>query len=1235
MKRLLRILLLVDKQFCYKLIIQELKKLEINHTTEQVTAQNTFEAAIKQFKPDIILSNYKLENYSGLSALTYSIKNTPLTPFIFVNESLNEEIIIDCIKAGATDYVSKSNLSQLTHIIKKTLDKKNVLIDPKLSALKLLENYKMYKQLYKNSTDPILIFDDSQILDCNETGYKALNYESKAQLLSKKPSDLSPEFQPDGKRSSEKSLEMMGLVFQNGNHNFEWVNQTKDEIPIWFEVSVSHMPALGKYAVCAICRDITERKTAEITQKVIFNISEASATSDSLETLSQKIHIELGEIIDNSNFYIVLYDETEDVYNLLFHKDKYESYSPGSKISLSDSITDYVRKDGKSTRITDNTVKKLDKVKLVGRQPRVWIGAPLTDTSTNKIIGVVAIQNYEDVNALSEKDVDLLTYVARNIGTAIARKKSNITINESEERYRRLFEDSFDPILIVKDYEYVDCNDATIKFLNCKSKSDFLSNRLRNLSPEFQPDKSSSKKKALEMMNIAIKNGNHNFEWVYLTKDKKEVWVDVSFTHIPTLGKKGLYTIWRDITDKKNAEITQEVLFNISESSETSESLEVLSENIHKELGKIIDNTNFYIALFNTKKNTYTFPFYKDKYDSVSPDEELDLTNSISDYVRKKGKAIRITEAIERELNKKKKIKSIGIPSPVWIGAPLIDVASEKIIGIIAAQNYEDENALTNKDVDLLAFVARNIGTAIARKRTEIAINESEDQFRSLAQTATDGIIIFDNIGNVIFLNNAATRILQYKPNEVIGTNFHKLLSPKKNNQKAHQELEVFFKTDNEKTLGKMIEVSGKRKDGSTFPIELSVSKFKKDEKWHTTGFIRDITQRKEDEKELKKAKEKAEESDRLKTAFLANMSHEIRTPMNAILGFSELLSLDDLSNEERGEFVKLIQNNSNSLLNLINDIIDIAKIESGQLQILIKEFDIDKELEDILRNFEKIKINHEKEHIKFALNTPNYNQNLVIISDQNRINQVVSNLLGNALKYTKEGEIEFGYKIISQKNKDFIQFFIKDSGIGIPKNKIDVIFDRFRQADDTHTRTYGGFGLGLAISQNIAKLINGIITVESIEGTGSTFYITIPLKISKTIQYFEKEETEQKASLTLEGRTILIAEDVESNFQLLQTYLSRTKVNIVWAKNGQEAVNECRENPSIDIVLMDMQMPVLNGYQATQEIKTFRSDLPIIAVTAFALAGDQEKILEAGCDFYISKPLKVEVLFETIKKYL
>lgn len=432
-----------------------------------------------------------------------------------------------------------------------------------------------------------------------------------------------------------------------------------------------------------------------------------------------------------------------------------------------------------------------------------------------------------------------------------------------------------------------------------------------------------------------------------------------------------------------------------------------------------------------------------------------------------------------------------------------------------------------------------------------------------------------------------------------------------------------------------------KKKSGELYweSVKIAPIKDKKGIITHFVGIKEDITEEKRIHNELLITKEKAIEADKLKTSFLANMSHEIRTPMNAIMGFSSLLSDPTLNNEEKDEFIQLINLNSNNLLTLIDDIIDIAKIEAGQLKIVNKDFKINNLLGEIHATYHEINSQQNKDKIQLIWDKKNDPPLSLINSDPHRIKQVLSNIIGNAIKYTEEGEIIFGFKIIKNietNNSDKkIQFYIKDTGMGIPKDKLNIIFDRFRQADDSHTRIFGGTGLGLAISKNIAQLLGGDINVVSKVGKGSVFYFSIPLnEIIET----EKNEILKDGSLKnidWSDKTVLIAEDVDSNFYLLETLLKKTGINIIWANNGEKAVKEMQQNNKIDLVLMDMQMPIMNGFEATKIIKNEFSRIPVIAVTAFALSGDKEKILNAGCDDYLAKPIKSSELIAKINIYI
>lgn len=382
----------------------------------------------------------------------------------------------------------------------------------------------------------------------------------------------------------------------------------------------------------------------------------------------------------------------------------------------------------------------------------------------------------------------------------------------------------------------------------------------------------------------------------------------------------------------------------------------------------------------------------------------------------------------------------------------------------------------------------------------------------------------------------------------------------------------------------------------------------------------------------LERAKQRAEESDILKSNFLANMSHEIRTPMNGILGFVQLLKGEE-SEEKRDRYIDIVYHNGMMLVNLIDDIIDISKIDAGQLAINQAECNLDDLMFDVYTFFNEVKFKQEKEHINIRLLNLNDDESNILFTDGQRLRQVLVNLIGNALKFTDKGNVEFGYVNVHEENK--IQFFVRDSGIGIPEDKRDIIFERFRQVQEGSTRKYGGTGIGLYISKNIINLLGGDIWFDSKIGEGTTFYFSLPYK-ERHFQdsgsfLFSTSETEYNWT----GKNILIAEDVEVNFRYLSTILADTKANIVWAKNGREAIDKTFDGSNIDIVLMDIQMPLIDGYEATAEIRKTKPSLPIIAQTAYALPHDNIKCFEVGCNDYISKPINANLLKQKIDTLL
>jgi PAS domain S-box-containing protein len=565
-------------------------------------------------------------------------------------------------------------------------------------------------------------------------------------------------------------------------------------------------------------------------------------------------------------------------------------------------------------------------------------------------------------------------------------------------------------------------------------------------------------------------------------------------------------------------------------------------------------------------------------------------------------------------------------------GAPLIS-KEEKLITKSGKERWISTTKSPVKDeknnIVGLVGISRDIS---AQKEIMQKLNEERDFLQVLMDYIPYTIYFKDLQCRFTKINQAQVKLIGIeKPEDAVGKTDFDFFSGQ-HAQSAHE--------DEKRILSSgipMLEKVELLKDSAGNNRWVSATKIPvKDNYGNVTGLVGisiDITENRIAEDKLRESKEKAEESDRLKTAFLANMSHEIRTPMNGIIGFSNLLRNTGLTENERNDFLNHITSCGNTLLNLIDDIIDISKIEAGQIKIRITECNINSIMHELNDSFAASKIRDGKETVKLIKKTSLPDNKSVTLSDPFRLRQIISNLIGNALKFTIQGSIEFGYTLEAD---DYLQFYVKDTGIGIPKDKQEIIFERFGQVLDSNFYiNQKGTGLGLAISSNLVKLLGGKMWVESEPGKGSTFYFTIPYNYIEFPIQDESKNGANAAPVLYTGKTILIAEDEEINYLYFKQIFKHTHASVIWVKNGLEAIEAVKNNPDIALVLMDCKMPQLDGYSATVEIKKINPTLPIVAQTAFAMADEQEKAMESGCNEYISKPIRVKELFVILNKYL
>jgi PAS domain S-box-containing protein len=561
-------------------------------------------------------------------------------------------------------------------------------------------------------------------------------------------------------------------------------------------------------------------------------------------------------------------------------------------------------------------------------------------------------------------------------------------------------------------------------------------------------------------------------------------------------------------------------------------------------------------------------------------------------------------ERLLTEVNKNQEVQSMGFSFVTKSGNTLyglLSVSTFRLKGkkrlLTAVVDITDRHKVEVERLRMLNIIENSLN--------EIYIFNSNDLKYEYA-----------NQGALLNLGYTIDEIKQLTPADIQPfydqKSFYKLIYPLVSGEKDILNFETIFK----------------RKNNTHYFVEVHLQFHQHDNEKLFFAIINDITLRKKNEEELILAKEKAEEADKLKTAFLHNISHEIRTPMNAIIGFSGLMRDPALPPKKRDSFADILAQSTGQLLSIITDIINIATIESGQEKINQVRFNINQKLNLLLQQFIE-KPNENKIQLRYHAGLSF--EKAYLLSDQVKLTQVLTNLINNAFKFTSFGSIEFGYVIKDQ----MIEFFVKDTGEGIPEKMYTEIFKRFRQLDIGETRRYGGSGLGLSISKAYVELLGGQIWVESVVGKGSTFYFNIPYIPANEIFEAEPLLTDTIIDTSQQTIKVLVAEDEDSNYTLLYELLSQSNMLIIRATDGFQAVEVCKNDPTIKLVLMDIKMPGMDGMQATKIIKKLRPGLPVIAQTAYASEKEQQTVLESGCDDFISKPLNAPLLLKKIKSIM
>lgn len=815
------------------------------------------------------------------------------------------------------------------------------------------------------------------------------------------------------------------------------------------------------------------------------------------------------------------------------------------------------------------------------------------------------------------------------------RKKQELILQESERKYRLIAENMGNIVSIIDfSFKTTYISQSVERVLGYTPeeyiKLDFTQTKtpesLKIINDAFMLEMSN------EASGVFAPNRIRILELQEYKKDRSTTWLEYVLSFIRDENEKpiSILCVSQDITERKRIEN------QIKQNENRLQSLVKLSQYTAVNIPEML-NMALNEALELTKsKLGYIFDYSEEKEqltlnlwskgalkDTILTEQQtiysLDKTGLWGEAIRQRH-TIMINNYTHQNSLKTGSLSSLAEINK-FLSVPIFN--DSKIIAVVyVANKNEDYDYEDNRQLSLMMDT---VWKYVELKKAEQLLVESEMNFKTIFNSTSEAIFLHDiNDGQIIDVNNRGLELFGYdSKSEVIGKTMKWFCS----NTDLYTEKESINRIKKSITEGvQNFEWLAKKKNNMVFWLEVSLKYTKLGTKEIVLAVTHDITERKETEKELLKAKEKAEENDRLKSAFLANISHEIRTPMNGILGFAELLKTPKLLSEEKKQYIDIIEQSGQRMLSIINDIVDISKIESGQVSLNISRVNINVIIEELCSFF-----NYEASNngIRLTYKLLPLENECWIQTDKTKLNQILTNLIKNAIKFTKEGMINVGCSVEGKS----LLFYVKDTGQGISDAKKEIIFDRFSQGDLSLNRTHEGAGLGLAISKAYVEMMGGKIWVNSEINKGSTFYFTI--------NYEPNTEKPSEQILNLEMSTILnpiiilIVEDDPTSMEYLKRIIRHEKTKTYTATNGVDAIEVVKNNPDIELVLMDLKMPKMDGFETIRYLKSIRPNLPIIAQTANAFSEDKDAVMKAGFDDYISKPIRRELLLAKINSIL